>query len=83
MENKRFLYDLHDGCFRDNGKAISTKQVLTLLNGLSEEKNQLIHKLSQQEMEYATACHRLSEENEKLNRELHSALNLLENNGLI
>lgn len=32
MTQKRFLYDLHNVCFRKDGKEISTQEVISLLN---------------------------------------------------
>jgi cell division protein FtsB len=39
------------------------------LNRLHEENKALKHQLQQQELEYATTCHRLAEENESLKEE--------------
>lgn len=60
--------------FVENINSISDSErnwndVLDKLNGVAEENEQLQHKLSQQEMEYATDLHRLSEENEQLKKD--------------
>ena len=44
-------------------------KVVDLLNKFNEENEQLQHKLSQQEMEYATTAYRQAEENEQLRKD--------------
>ena len=69
--NERFMIDtagtLIDMVTRDTFDYVS--DVVGLLNGYDKENEQLKHKLSQQEMEYATDLHRLSEENEQLRKD--------------
>ena len=49
-----------------NGAFLTEEEVDKIFNGLHEENQELLHKLSQQEMEYATTAHRQAEENEEL-----------------
>lgn len=49
-----------------NGAFLTMEEANKILNGLHKENAELQHKLSQQEMEYATDLHRLAEENEQL-----------------
>lgn len=44
--SKRFIYELHMACFRDNGVQLSTKEVLDMLNFLNEENEQLKQQLA-------------------------------------
>ena len=46
-----------------------------LFNELHNENEKLRHTLSQQEMEYATDCNRLSEENNRLKQEIQKLKN--------
>ena len=41
MTAKRFMYELHRACFRDNGKAMTTGEVIHTLNELYEENESL------------------------------------------
>ena len=41
MTAKRFMYELHRACFRDNGKAMTTREVIHTLNELYEENRRL------------------------------------------
>ena len=56
-----------------DGAYLSTYQVCILLNeyvDVKKENEQLQHKLSQQEMEYATTACRQAEENQQLRKEI-------------
>jgi hypothetical protein len=37
MTDKRFMYELHGACFRDNGVAMTTGEVIHTLNELHEQ----------------------------------------------
>ena len=41
MTAKRFMYELHGACFRDDGMAMTTEEVLHTLNELHEENESL------------------------------------------
>ena len=41
MTAKRFMYELHRACFRDDGKAMTTGEVVHTLNELYEENESL------------------------------------------
>ena len=79
-ENKRFTLEESLDCYnygiqvvdiiKDNGIELPQSTACDLLNKLSEENNQLKHRLSQQEMEYATTECRQAEENEQLRKEI-------------
>ena len=68
MTAKRFTRDNHTGYLYDNGEIV--EDIMELLNALNDENEQLKHQLQQQELEYATTCHRLAEENESLKEEI-------------
>lgn len=53
-----------------NGAFLTMEEANKIFNGLHEENEELRHKLSQQEMEYATDLHRLAEENEELKQKV-------------
>ena len=77
MTEKRFEImdgidkDRYTGIWDEHGKndELCVSEVVNLLNFLNDENKQLQHKLSQQEMEYATTAYRHAEENEELKQE--------------
>ena len=76
MTEKRFLYELHKGCFRDNGVEMSIKEVLDTLNELHEENELLKKEYRELEIKLGKLKSEIGElfcENEQLKEELFKA----------
>lgn len=71
--SKRFIYELHGTCFRDNGVRLSTKEVLDLLNKLNEENEQL----KSDKNDLITALFKSIDEKQKLQSEIQDFQELL------
>ena len=68
MTAKRFMYELHRACFRDNGRIIDTHEVVQILN----EQHETIQRLKQNidELLSINVEEELLKENEQLKEQV-------------
>lgn len=82
---KRFMYELHGACFRDDGKAMTTEEVVHTLNELHEEieylkplANENTHYIADMEDDIITFKQKI-EKLEKENEQLKTTIQQLTN----